>query len=106
MDEHMKQILAQVREQASKGIGVSFVSDDLIAEVRQDIAEFGADHKVYAWARLYPEYNKVFVVNYDFIAPDDPVTEDEIGDNETITIVTLGELLEQLERQNQIIQED
>lgn len=46
---------------------VSFESGELIAEVKEDIAEFGPAHKVLVWVRRYPEYNTSFIVNYDFI---------------------------------------
>ena len=82
---------------------ISYECSELIEEVQEDIAEFTADTKVMVWFRRYPEYNTKFVVNYDFITEDDPITSDEIGENETLNILTLGELLEILQEQNEII---
>ena len=82
---------------------ISYECSELIEEVQEDIAEFGSDTKVMVWFRRYPEYNTKFVVNYDFITEDDPITGDEVGENETLNILTLGELLEILQEQNEII---
>ena len=55
------------------------------------------------WFRRYPEYNAQFVVNYDSITEDDPITGDEVGENETLNVLTLGELLIILQEQNKIL---
>ena len=55
------------------------------------------------WFRRYPEYNAKFAVNYDFITDDDPITGDEVGENETLNVLTLGELLKILQEQNKIV---
>ena len=82
---------------------ISYECGELIAEAQEDIAEFGLDTKIMVWFRRYPEYNTKFVVNYDFITGDDPITGDEVGENETLDILTLGELLEILQEQNKIV---
>lgn len=82
---------------------ISYESGELIQEVQEDIAEFGPDTKVMVWLRRYPEYNAKFIVNYDFIVDDDPIRGDELGENETLEIKTLGELLEALLEQDRII---
>lgn len=82
---------------------ISYECSELIAEVQEDIAEFGPDTKVMVWFRRYPEYNAKFAVNYDFITDDDPITGDEVGENETLNVLTLGELLKILQEQNKIV---
>lgn len=82
---------------------ISYECSELIAEVQEDIAEFGPYTKVMVWFRRYPDYNVKFAVNYDFITDDDPITGDEVGENETLDIKTLGELLEILQEQNEIV---
>lgn len=106
MNEKMKDLLAAVRERTAEEMHISFDSNDLIAEVKEDIAAFGRDYKVNVWARLYPQYNKVFIVNYDFIIPDDPITEEDIGRDETVSTATLGDLLAQLKKQNSLMGDD
>lgn len=104
MDEKIKEILTAIHEGNADGLQVSFESSDLIAEVEEDIKTFGADFEVYVWAKYYPEYNTAFVVDYDFITTEPP-TEDDIGDDEEIGITTLGNLLAQLKKQNEIVSE-
>ena len=82
---------------------ISYECSELIAEAQEDIAEFGPDAKVMVWFRRSPEYNAQFVVNYDFITEDDPITGDEVGENETLNVLTLGELLKSLQEQNKIL---
>lgn len=103
MDEKMKQILANVRAGNADSAIISYDSEDLIAEVEEDIKVFGAAFEVYVWAKYYPEYNKSFVVNYDFISVEPPT---DIEENEAIGIATLGDLLAQLKKQNSMFGDD
>ena len=84
-------------------MNVSFASEELMEEVKQDIAEFGPDEKVMVWIRWYPAYDARFIVNYDFIVDDDPIDGDELAENETLDIMALSDLLEALQEQNRII---
>ena len=84
-------------------MNISYASEELIEEVKEDIAEFGPDEKVMVWIRWYPAYDAKFIVNYDFIVEDDPIDGDELAENETLDIMALGDLLEALQKQNRII---
>ena len=81
---------------------ISYASEELIEEVAEDIKLFGADHLVWVWIRHYPEYDKEFIVDYDFIS-EDRITEDDIDEDEVVTTMTLGEMLPILIEQNKII---
>lgn len=84
-------------------MNVSYASEELIEEVKEDIAEFGPGEKVMVWIRWYPAYDAKFIVNYDFIVDDDPIDGDELGENETLDIMSLGDLFAALQEQNRII---
>lgn len=82
----------------------SYESEDLILEVKEDIAEFGAEEKVYVWKKTFAEYDDAqFVVNYDFIVKEQPLKLDEIQVGESVEIISLGKLLALLEEQNGIL---
>lgn len=79
---------------------VSFDSEELIEEIKQDIAEFGADEE--CWLFYDFAGDNILFTNYDFIEPEAPITTAEIGD-EKIMRSTLGATLELLEHQDRII---
>ena len=103
MDERMKHILQAIREGEAEGLNISYDSDDLIAEVEEDIADLGEDTQVFVWARYIEEYDTAFAVDYDFI--DATIRKEDIDEDESVGITTLGELLTQLKKQNEIIPE-
>ena len=103
MDERMKQILAAIREGEAEGLNISYDSDDLIAEVEEDIADLGEDTQVFVWARYIEEYDTAFAVDYDFL--DATIRKEDIDEDESVGVTTLGELLTQLKKQNEIIPE-
>lgn len=103
MDERMKQILAAIREGEAEGLNISYDSDDLIAEVEEDIADLGEDTQVFVWARYIEEYDTAFAVDYDFL--DATIRKEDIDEDESVGVTTLGELLTQLIKQNEIIPE-
>ena len=103
MDERMKQILAAIHEGEAEGLNISYDSDDLIAEVEEDIADLGEDTQVFVWARYIEEYDTAFAVDYDFI--DATIRKEDIDEDESVGVTTLGELLTQLKKQNEIIPE-
>lgn len=85
-------------------MNLSFDSAELIDELKRDIKECGT-RKIFAvWLRKFPQFgNKEFIVNYDFIVEDSPISKDEIKDNERIVLMEAGILLEKLEEQNRLV---
>lgn len=84
---------------------ISYASDELIAELEEDIAEFGPDEKIAVWIRKYPDYGGVeFIVNYDFLTEEQPVDmAKELGENERMAIMRAADALEVLKEQNRIL---
>lgn len=77
---------------------IIYESSELIADLKQDILEFGNDYIV---AVLYKEIDGVTVyTNYDFINEDSPIDQSELQDGEKIKPMTMGALLVTLEQQN------
>lgn len=103
MDERMKQILQAIREGEAEGLNISYDSEYLIAEVKKDIAALGEDAQVFVWARYIEEYDTAFAVDYDFL--DATIRKEDIDEDESVGVTTLGELLAQLKKQNEIIPE-
>lgn len=103
MDERMKEILTAIHEGNADDLHISYDSEDLIAEVEEDIADLGEDAQVFVWARYIEEYDTAFAVDYDFI--DATIRKEDIDEDESVGITTLGELLTQLKKQNEIIPE-
>lgn len=92
---------------ALKGIGggrFSFSSEELIAELKMDIAEFGKDEIFAVWLRKYPEYGVEFIVNYDFICDDDPLGKFDKGENERIVLMSGEKALDYLQKQSKPIE--
>lgn len=84
-------------------MNISFDSEELIDELKRDIEECGISKILAVWLRKYPQLgNKEFIVNYDFIVEDSPISKDEISENERIVIMEAGVLLEKLEEQNKL----
>lgn len=84
-------------------MNISFDSEELIDELKRDIEECGTAKVFAVWLRKYPQLgNKEFIVNYDFIVEDSPISKDEISENERIVIMEAGVLLEKLEEQNKL----
>lgn len=79
---------------------IIYESSELIADLKQDIIEFGNDHIVIAW---YKEVEGVTVyTNYDFINEESPIDESELQEGEKIKPMTMGALLVALEQQNSV----
>lgn len=102
MDE-MKQILQSIHEENADDLHISYDSEDLIAEVEEDIADLGEDTQVFVWARYIEEYDTAFAVDYDFL--DATIRKEDIDEDESVGVTTLGELLTQIKKQNEIIPE-
>lgn len=78
----------------------SYESDELIQEVREDIMEFGEHEEVIAF---YIERSGIrLYTNYDFDVPEDLVKITELQEGEHLTRITLKDLLDYLEKQNEI----
>lgn len=84
---------------------ISYACDDLIAELEEDIAEFGPEEKIAVWIRKYPDYGGIeFIVNYDLLTEELPVdTAKECGENERIAIMKAEDALEVMKEQNKIL---
>ena len=80
---------------------ISYSSDELIEELKQDIADFGSDTMFAVWLRKYGKCE--FVVNYDFVVAEEPISTDEIDDNERLIYMDGKSLLNRLEEQNRIL---
>lgn len=82
----------------SEGSNISYDSSELIADLKQDILEFGNDYIVAVW---YKEVEGVTVyTNYDFIDEESQIEQSELQDGEKIKPMTMGALLVALEQQN------
>ena len=83
------------------GMNYSQDSEELIADLKQDIKEFGPKKTYYAFFKLVDDVK--LYTNYDIIEPDVPLTSEEIKDGEKVEILTAEKLLERLEKQNSTI---
>lgn len=84
-----------------EGMAISYDCEELIAELKADIAEFGADEEVNVWCREYE--GVTLYTNYDFIAEENTVKKEELKNGETLTVMKMGELLKLLEQENSIL---
>lgn len=79
---------------------IIYESLELIADLEQDILEFGNDYIVAVW---YKEIDGVTIyTNYDFINEDSPIDQSELQEGEKIKPVTMGALLVALEQQSSL----
>lgn len=77
---------------------IIYESLELIADLKQDILEFGNDYIVAVW---YKEIDGVTIyTNYDFINEDSPINQSELQEGEKIKPMTMGALLVTLEQQS------
>lgn len=78
---------------------LSYECDELIQEIKKDISEFGATDKAYA---VFKEIQgATFLVNYLLDEETTPTSEELEGGY--AQLMTLQEILDFLEKQNQII---
>lgn len=87
----------------TSGKKISFECSELIEELKQDIAEFGATTIFAVWVRKIEELQAEIIVNYDFVEGDVPISLDEIQSNEHIIYMQGDLLLEALEKQNSVV---
>ena len=85
----------------SEGKIISYECSGLIAELKEDIAEFGGDKVVAVWCK---EYEGVIIyTNYDFIEDEMLLSKSEIKGGEFIKKMTMSALLVILKKQNEAI---
>lgn len=83
-------------------IKISYESEDLIEELKQDIAEFGEDHPCILVYKVIEDY--IFFTNYDFITEEDPFNPDEeLKKDDHYLETTFKYALEVFEAQNKIL---
>lgn len=80
---------------------ISFECSALINELKADIAEFGNSKEIAVWCKDYD--GATIYTNYDFINPESPIEPSELKNDEYIKLMTMGELLPLLDKQNSII---
>ena len=78
---------------------LSYESEELIREIKQDITEFGINDKAYAVFKKIQ--GTVFLVNY--LLDEETVPKSEELEGGCAQLMTLGEILDLLEKQNEII---
>lgn len=83
------------------GLSYSYDSSHLIAELQQDIAEFGKDTLVYGV--FYWQSGIKLYTNYDFILTEEPMTKEELETNEKVDQLPMEELLKRLKKQDSIL---
>ena len=82
------------------GANISYECDDLIEELKADIAEFGGDTIVAVWCKK--THGVTIYTNYDFI--EEPgISASELNDGEYLTKMTMSALLVLFEKQNEIL---
>ncbi|EUJ23463.1 hypothetical protein MFLO_15975 [Listeria floridensis FSL S10-1187] len=79
---------------------ISYDSTELIAELKNDIKEFGRDIELWCFFK-FVEKQKIYT-NYDFIV-DDEVKKEELGENGHLDRLPARKLLERLEEQDRIM---
>lgn len=67
---------------------ISYACENLIKEIEQDIAEFGADYPAYG---IYGEISGMRLLK-DYIQGEAPPVNGEIKEGETAFLMTLGEI--------------
>ena len=80
---------------------IGFECSELINELKEDMAEFGDNEEIAVWCKDYD--GATIYTNYDFINPESPIEPSELKNDEYIKLMTMGELLPLLEKQNSII---
>lgn len=100
-------------------MNVNYDNTELIAEVKQDIQEFGGEMKVYAVYSVFPEVDQPFITDYIHAEKperDEYMTDDEYSrliemfnkqlatlDKTKHELMTLDRLLRALEEQNNLL---
>jgi transcriptional regulator with XRE-family HTH domain len=80
---------------------ISYDSEELIEEIKEDIEEFGEDYECYVF---YKEKDgKLIFTNYDFDVEEDQVQPEELLPNEYLLKTNLGDALKLFEKQNEIL---
>lgn len=83
-------------------VRVSYESDEIVEELKNDVEEFGPDHECILVYKVYG--SNIIFTNYDFITEEKPFDPDkELKPGEKCIKSTLGEALQLFEDQNRII---
>lgn len=87
------------------GVSVSYESEELIEEIKQDIEEFGENYPCILIYKIIDD--SIFFTNYDFIIEEDEFNEKtELEENEKYLTTTLKYALEVFQNQNKIISKE
>ena len=78
---------------------IGFECSELINELKEDISEFGDNEEIAVWCKDYK--GTTIYTNYDFTGSN--IEPEELKKDEYIKIMTMGELLPLLDKQNSII---
>lgn len=82
-------------------MNISYDSSELIAELKQDIFEFGEDKELVAFYKIIN--NVKIYTNYDFITEEMPIQKNELRRGEKLEKVKAKDLLKALIKQNNIL---
>ncbi len=80
---------------------ISYDSEELIEELKEDIREFGEDYP--CWIFYKEVDGRLVFTNYDFDVEEDPIKLDELLPDEHLLKTTLGDALKLFEKQNSIL---
>lgn len=80
---------------------ISYECEELIKELKQDIAEFGGNEKVIVWCKNID--GNIIYTNYDFKDTELSISKEELNEDEYFDEITMNELLEKLINQNEIL---
>ena len=82
-------------------VNISYESDELIDELKEDVLEFGEDHPCILVYKIMSDY--IIFTNYDFITEEKPFNpEEELQPGEKYIHSTLGDALRLFQDQNKI----
>ncbi len=85
----------------SKNQNISYECSELIAELKEDIAEFGGNKIVAVWCKDI-HWSTIYT-NYDFAEDEHPIKKSELKEGEYIQKMTMSALLILLEKQNSVL---
>lgn len=79
---------------------ISYECSELIEELEEDIMEFGENKEVIAWCKN--TNGTTIYINYDFDT-DMKISDSEVEKDEYLIKISMGNLLEKLKKQNQVL---
>ncbi len=78
---------------AKDGTFVIVECEKLIADLKADMKEFGAEKIFAAWVTKDEKYDIDYISNYDFLCPEFPIGENETKPGERIMPMKAAEIL-------------